>query len=157
MPPAATDQAIEIWCDGAYSSSDDCGGWAFVIKLPNNPFCELVSGAERATTSQRMEMTALLMALRHIKAPAHIVIHIDSAYVKNCFVRGWYRKWQSNGWRNAEGKPVANRDLWSALIQEMARPLSIKWVKVKGHRGIEFNEIVDRAAVQARRDLAKAA
>lgn len=147
--------AVEVWTDGAYNNTDDVGGWAFLVKVPGSPFHQLVSGAEPNTTSQRMEMKALWMALRHFEQPADLIVHTDSSYVKNGLVRKWYVKWRRNGWINSRGEPVANRHFWEALIKEVERHRSVQFVKVRGHSGIELNELVDAAAVRARREMAE--
>lgn len=152
-----TGERLQIWTDGACGKSNH-GGWAFVLHHPLNPFLSLErSGPVPNTTSQRMELTALLMALQFIRegrgwSSFPISIHTDSSYLKNCFTQGWHRTWASNGWVNSKGNPVANQDLWELLIP-LVTSRTPKWVKVKGHRGIELNERCDQLAVTARKSL----
>jgi ribonuclease HI len=72
-------------------------------------------------------------------------VHVDSSYVKNAFTNGWIARWQRNGWTSVQRQPVKNRELWQELVAEVARH-EVEWVKVRGHRGVELNERVDRLA-----------
>jgi hypothetical protein len=89
--------------------------------------------------------------LQHITKPSKFLIHADSAYVVNAIRQKWIPNWRRNGWINSKGKPVANRDLWEQLAEEIAWHESVSFVKVKGHRGIEHNERCDRLADKAKR------
>ena len=106
------------------------------------------SGGAPDTTNQRMELTAVLEAIRSIDGP--VEIHSDSTYVVNCFNDTWYEGWLARGWKNSQKKPVANRDLWEPLIDlylERADEITFTWVK--GHAGNEMNELADALAVEA--------
>ena len=113
------------------------------------------SGGEAHTTNQRMEIFAVLDALRshaHLAdehgGPLPIEIVSDSTYVVNCFRDKWWVKWQRNGWTNSQKKPVANVDLWKPLIELVnVGDVSFRWVK--GHSGDPMNDLVDRLAVEA--------
>jgi ribonuclease HI len=132
-----------VYTDGACTGNPGPGGWAWAVADGRHD-----SGAERRTTNQRMELTAVLEAVGALPGPLRIVS--DSAYVVNCFRDRWYEGWRRRGWRNAAGKPVANRDLWEPLIDAyLARrgELSFEWVK--GHSGDPMNDLVDRLAVEA--------
>lgn len=107
-----------------------------------------LSGGASHTTNNRMELTAALEALRHLRTPCAVRLHTDSAYLANAFNQNWLRGWQRNGWKTAGKKPVENRDLWEALLAESARH-RITWIKVKGHADNEFNNLADAAAVAA--------
>jgi ribonuclease HI len=102
------------------------------------------------TTNQRMEITAPLRALEALgpgSGPEGIVVRSDSTYVVNCFVQRWWAGWQRRGWRNSQGKPVANRDLWEpllALALDSSTPVRFEWVK--GHSGDRWNDVVDELA-----------
>src|ERR687894_2910235 len=98
-----------VYTDGACLGNPGPGGWAWAV--PGGPFA---SGAEKATTNQRMEITAALEAVRALPGPLEIVS--DSTYVVNCFRDRWWEQWQARGWLNKAKKPVANRDLWEPLI-----------------------------------------
>jgi ribonuclease HI len=104
------------------------------------------SGGAPHTTNQRMEVQAVLEALRALEGP--VVIVSDSTYVVNCFRDRWYVKWQKNGWKNSKKEPVANLDLWKPLIDlVLERRPEFRWVK--GHSGNRMNDLVDRLAVAA--------
>lgn len=107
------------------------------------------SGGERPTTNQRMEVRAVLEALR-AHPDERIEIVSDSTYVVNCFRDRWWQRWTTNGWRNSKREPVANRDLWEPLVT-LYRPrqvdISFRWVK--GHSGDHLNDLVDQLAVAA--------
>ena len=134
---------IEIYTDGACSGNPGPGGWAWAVAPGGEPHG---SGGERHSTNQRMEIMAVLEALR--ANPGALTIVSDSTYVVNCFRDGWWQKWLRNGWRNAKREPVANADLWQPLVElYQARRPSFRWVK--GHSGHPMNDLVDRLAVAA--------
>jgi ribonuclease HI len=136
---------IEVFTDGACQGNPGPGGWAWAV-APDGVRCG--SGGEAHTTNQRMEMTAVLMALRSLDGPLTVVS--DSTYVINCFRDRWWVRWQANGWRNSKKEPVANVDLWQPLIElVVARKPTFRWVK--GHSGDPMNEMVDQLAVVAAR------
>lgn len=146
---------VECWTDGACDAGGR-GGWAFILTIPGNPFAyHEESGPVAGTTSQRMELTALVQALIYISVQstwaAKIIIHTDSSYLKNCFTQRWYDKWLRNGWVNSKNEPVANRDIWEQLLQLLEiNNIDFRFVKVRGHRGIALNERCDQLAVAAR-------
>jgi ribonuclease HI len=143
--PAATDRIV-VYTDGACSGNPGPGGWAWAT-APDGRLRG--AGGERATTNQRMEITAVLEALRALPADAAIEVVSDSTYVVHCFRDRWWQGWQRNGWKNAKKQPVANRDLWEPLVAlylERGRP-PFRWVK--GHSGDPMNDLVDRLAVAA--------
>jgi ribonuclease HI len=107
-----------------------------------------LSGPAPSTTNQRMELTAVIEALRAIPGKRRVHVCSDSAYVVNCFRDGWHERWQQTGWRNAARRPVANRDLWEQLLAEYRRH-EVVWHKVAGHGGDPLNERVDRLARKA--------
>lgn len=131
-----------VFTDGACSGNPGPGGWAWAV--PGGPWA---SGAEPRTTNQRMELTAVLEAVRSLDGDLDVVT--DSTYVANCFRDSWYLGWRRRGWRNAAGKPVANVDLWEPLIEafEAGRFGVPRWVK--GHSGDAMNDLVDALAVEA--------
>jgi ribonuclease HI/uncharacterized phage-like protein YoqJ len=105
------------------------------------------SGAEPATTNQRMEITAALQAVRSLDGPLEVVS--DSTYVVNCFRDRWWEGWIARGWTNSQRKPVANRDLWEPLIELVRSRGNVTFRWVKGHAGDPMNDLVDRLAVEA--------
>ncbi len=137
----------EIWTDGACSGNPGPGGWGAVLKHGDTE--KDISGAEAATTNNRMELTAAIEALNALKKPAHVRLYTDSQYVKNG-VTQWIHNWKRKGWRTADNKPVANADLWQALEKAEARH-SVEWKWVRGHDGDVMNERADalaRAAIK---------
>ena len=132
-----------VYTDGACSGNPGPGGWAWAATDGRQD-----SGGESRTTNQRMELTAVLEAMRNVAGPLRIVS--DSTYVVNCFRDRWYDGWKRRGWRNAAGKPVANRDLWEPLVElYLARESELYFEWVKGHSGDPMNDLVDRLAVEA--------
>ena len=115
------------------------------------------SGGEVGTTNQRMELTAALNACREVEkmdAFARVKIYSDSAYLVNCWKQHWWRAWQANGWKNSKKEPVANPDLWMGLIPFFEKvPNGYDFIKVAGHRGVEWNEYVDKMAVRAKESV----
>jgi ribonuclease HI len=138
---------IVIYCDGACSGNQftrNKGGWGAVLRYGDH--VREISGGERDTTNQRMELTACISALEILKKrPLRVDVYSDSAYLVSCIRQGWYRKWQLNGWRNAAKKPVENRDLWERLIALLGSH-EVAFHKVEGHHGVELNERADALA-----------
>jgi ribonuclease HI len=148
MSVSASGQPVVVFTDGACSGNPGPGGWAWAVAPTGEPFG---SGGEEHTTNQRMELMAVLEALRTLGADSEagpIEIVSDSTYVVNCFRDGWWRKWQQNGWRNAKKEPVANSDVWKPLVDLVnAGDVNFRWVK--GHSGDTMNDLVDQLAVAA--------
>jgi ribonuclease HI len=140
---------VECWTDGACSGNPGPGGWAALLRTGGRE--KEVSGGERLTTNNRMEMLAVLGGLRALKRRCRVVVHTDSRYVMDAFTKGWLAKWQANGWRRADKEPVKNRELWEDLLAEVARH-EVQWKWVRGHAGSVDNERVDALAV-AQRDV----
>jgi ribonuclease HI len=136
--------------DGAVSGNPGPGGWAVILQ--SNGHERELHGSEPSTTNNRMELTALLEGLRALKKPCRVRVLCDSAYVVRAHTDGWLQRWQRNGWRKADKKPVENRDLWEALLVA-EEPHELHFELVKGHAGHELNERADALAVQARLDL----
>jgi ribonuclease HI len=148
MSVSASGQPVVVFTDGACSGNPGPGGWAWAVAPTGEPFG---SGGEEHTTNQRMELMAVLEALRTLGADSEagpIEIVSDSTYVVNCFRDGWWRKWQQNGWRNSKKEPVANSDVWKPLVDLVnAGDVNFRWVK--GHSGDTMNDLVDQLAVAA--------
>ncbi len=134
---------VTIYTDGACSGNPGIGGWAAVL-LYNGKKKE-ISGFEKETTNNRMELMAIIQGLRAVKDGWACEIYSDSQYVVDAFNKGWIESWQSNGWRTASKSPVKNFELWNALLFETARH-SVEFVKVKGHADVELNELCDKLA-----------
>ena len=134
-----------VYTDGACSGNPGPGGWAWAVAPDGTRFD---SGGEPVTTNQRMEITAVLEALRALVGEGPVQVVSDSTYVVNCFRDKWYVRWAANGWRNAKKQPVANADLWRPLIELVeANDVTFRWVK--GHSGDRLNDLVDQLAVAA--------
>lgn len=142
-PSSRSDQPVVIYTDGACLGNPGPGGWAAIV-IDGDETREL-SGAEPASTNQRMELAAAIEGLRSLGSPRRVDLYSDSAYLVNCFREAWHETWQRNGWRNAQRKPVENRDLWEALIALAVRH-RVTWHKVRGHSGDPLNERADRLA-----------
>lgn len=135
---------VIVYTDGACSGNPGPGGWGAVLMWKGKQ--KELSGGAPHTTNNRMEMQAVIEALKALKKPCRVKIHSDSALIINAFKQGWLQNWQKRGWRKADKKPVENKELWQAMLEAM-QPHEVQWVKVKGHAGIELNERVDRLAV----------
>jgi ribonuclease HI len=132
-----------IYTDGACSGNPGPGGWgAVIIDGDNNQ--KKISGKEKETTNNRMELMAPIMALKKIKANSEIVIFTDSTYVKNGITE-WIQKWKINDWKNANNKSVKNKDLWLKL-DNLCKDNKIKWTWVKGHSSNEYNNLAEELA-----------
>ena len=135
-----------IYTDGACSGNPGPGGWGAVIfdqkKNQNN-----ISGKEKLTTNNRMELTAPIMALKKIKSNSEVTIYTDSTYVKSGITE-WIKKWEKNGWKNASKKPIKNKDLWIKL-DNLCQKNKINWKWVKGHSTNKYNNLADELATQA--------
>jgi ribonuclease HI len=143
---------IVIYTDGACSGNPGPGGWGAVL-LSGEHRREL-SGGEAQTTNQRMELMAMVAALKALKVTGwEVEVHSDSAYLVNAFDRRWLDKWQANGWMNSKKEPVANQDLWAELLALTSKNRIIMR-KVKGHAGDEHNERCDQLARGAIPDTA---
>ena len=132
-----------IYTDGACSGNPGAGGWAAVLRYGEHT--KEIAGGELHTTNQRMELTAAIRALEALKRPCRVRLHSDSAYLVNAFHENWFARWQTNGWRNAKGDPVENRDLWERLLQ-LNKVHDVEWIKVQGHADDELNNLCDRLA-----------
>ena len=140
---------VEIWTDGGCKPNPGPGGWAAILCFRGTE--RELSGAEPATTNNRMELTAAAMALEALKRPCRVVLHTDSEYLRNGITR-WHQGWVRKNWRNAAGDPVANMDLWRRIL-DAAKPHNIEWKWVRGHSGNPMNERADVLATEARRLL----
>ena len=136
---------IEIFTDGACKGNPGPGGWGAVLRSGGHE--KEIAGSEVATTNNRMEMTAVIMALNALKAPSDVQLYTDSRYVIDGITK-WIFGWQKNGWKNSQKKPVLNADLWLALL-DAKKPHKVSWHWVKGHDGHPENERADVLASNA--------
>ena len=141
---------VEIFTDGACSGNPGPGGWGAVLRY-NGREKEL-SGGERDTTNNRMELTAVIKALEQLKEPCKVMLTTDSKYVSDGVSKGWAVSWQKIGWRKADKKPALNPDLWERLLELLKiHNVTINWVK--GHAGHPENERCDELAVAYYKNL----
>ena len=136
----------KIYTDGACSGNPGPGGWGAVI-LDQDDKQKNISGSEKNTTNNRMELLAAIMSLKKIKNNSEVVIFTDSTYVKNGITE-WMKNWKKNGWKNSSKKPVKNKDLWVKL-DKLCEANSVSWKWVKGHSTNEFNNLADELATKA--------
>jgi ribonuclease HI len=133
---------IEIFTDGACSGNPGPGGWGAILRKGDTE--KELFGGETLTTNNRMEMTAVIEALRALKAPVRARVHTDSQYVQKG-ISEWIHGWKRRGWKTANKDPVKNEDLWREL-DRLAAQHSIEWIWVKGHAGHPENERADELA-----------
>jgi len=134
---------ITFYTDGGCSGNPGPGGWAYAVS-EDGKLVETKSGGDAATTNNRMELTAVIMALRYAleKGEREVTVLTDSQYVKNG-ITVWINSWKKNGWRTSGRQPVKNVEYWLEL-DSLNSSLSVTWSWVKGHAGIEGNEECDR-------------
>lgn len=142
-PPELT--KVEIATDGACKGNPGPGGWGALIRSGGTE--KELSGGEKMTTNNRMELMAAIEGLRALKRPCRVTLSTDSRYVMDGLTK-WIKGWQKNGWKTAAKQPVKNAELWQALL-EAAKPHRIDWVWVKGHAGHPDNERCDKLASDA--------
>jgi ribonuclease HI len=140
---------VKIWTDGGCKPNPGPGGWAALLAFGGHE--REISGAERKTTNNRMELTAAAEALEALTRPCDVILYTDSQYVKDGITR-WSTGWVRKNWRTSTGDPVANMDLWRRLLDAASRH-RIEWQWVRGHAGNVMNERVDRLATRARQQL----
>lgn len=138
-------KTVIVYTDGACSGNPGPGGWAAILQYEGHE--KVISGGEERTTNNRMEMRAVIEALRSLREPCLVKIHSDSALIINAFTEGWIPNWIRRGWIKADKKPVENRELWEEMLAAMD-PHRVEWIKVKGHHTDELNNRVDALAVK---------
>ena len=136
---------VTIYTDGACSGNPGKGGWGAILIYAKEK--KYMSGSKQLTTNNQMELIATIEALKAILKPSNIALYTDSQYVKNG-ITSWIFNWKKNGWKTANKKPVANKDLWIEL-EKYVDFHSVNWFWVKGHSGDHYNEIADELAVKA--------
>jgi len=145
--------SLKIFTDGGCSGNPGPGGWAYVMVLETfqgETIAAKNKGAEKETTNNRMELTAVISALRALKTmnvPRRAAVYTDSQYVQKG-ISEWIQAWKRNSWRTSDKKPVKNQDLWMEL-DSLAEEFSIAWEWVRGHAGNEYNEMCDRMTQEA--------
>ena len=144
-------KTVTIYTDGACSGNPGPGGWGAILEWQGHE--KELSGGEKSTTNNRMELTAVLSALALLKEPCIVELYSDSKYVVDAIDKGWLYGWQKKGWVKADKKPVLNVDLWQQLLPLLKRhEVRLHWVK--GHAENEKNNRCDQLAVaESRRFL----
>ncbi len=139
-------KSVTIYTDGACSGNPGKGGWGAILIYNENE--KEISGFEIETTNNRMELTAVAMALKTLKEPCMVTLNSDSKYICDAINKGWLENWQKNSWIKSDKKPVLNIDLWQEIIR-LLKIHKVTFVWVKGHNKNEYNERCDRLAVNA--------
>jgi len=134
--------SVTIYTDGACSGNPGPGGWGAILRYGDHE--KELNGSEADTTNNRMEMMAVIEALRALSKPCTIDLYTDSVYVKDGVTK-WMDGWKAKGWKTASKKPVKNQDLWERIDSEIQRH-TINWHWVKGHAGHPDNERADELA-----------
>lgn len=135
---------IDIFTDGACSGNPGPGGWGAILRY--NGVEKELSGSEKETTNNRMELTAVIKAFEALKEPCEATVYTDSKYVCDAIIKKWVYSWKSNGWRKADKKPALNVDLWEQLLSLLDKHTA-EFVWLKGHAGHPENERCDKMAV----------
>ena len=135
---------VEIFTDGACSGNPGPGGWGAVLRFGERE--KELSGGERETTNNRMELTAVIEALSRLKEPCRVKLTTDSKYVCDAVLKEWVYSWKNNGWKKADKKPALNVDLWEKLLP-LLETHEVEFCWVKGHAGHPENERCDTLAV----------
>ena len=141
---------IEIFTDGACSGNPGPGGWGAVLRY-NGKEKELCGGEEH-TTNNRMELTAVISALKALKEPCEVKLTTDSKYMVDSITLGWAKSWKNNGWKKADKKPALNPELWDELLS-LLEIHEVEFIWVKGHAGHPENERCDTLAVNFYKNL----
>lgn len=140
---------VEIYTDGACSGNPGNGGWAAILSYKGIE--KEISGGEKDTTNNKMELLAVIKGLSQLKEKCNVLLYSDSNYVINAFNEGWINAWVLKGWKTADNKPVKNSDLWEILLS-LTKKHNVEFIKVKGHSDNEKN---NRCDALARNEIAK--
>lgn len=144
-----SEQHVSIYTDGSCLGNPGAGGWGVILIYKGIE--KALSGGEKDTTNNRMELRAAIEGLRALKRPCLVDIYTDSQYVRRGILE-WIENWKARGWKTADKKPVKNEDLWKELDTECQRHI-VSWHWVKGHAENELNNRVDALAVSASKKI----
>lgn len=142
---------VKIYTDGACSGNPGPGGYAAILIY--NGVEKEISGGDRDTTNNKMELTAVIKGLEMLKEKCIVTIYSDSAYIVNSIQNGWVYSWKKNNWIKSDKTKVKNIDLWEKLLKQMDFH-EVSFIKVKGHSDNEYNNRCDRLAVMQRDKMA---
>ena len=134
---------VIIYTDGACSGNPGPGGWGAILMYKDSK--KEISGGNKNTTNNIMEMTAVIEALKLLKHPCKVKLYSDSAYVVNAFLQNWTKNWIKSNWKTSDKKDVKNKELWQELI-ELTKIHNVTFIKVKGHSDNEYNNRCDELA-----------
>ena len=135
---------VEIFTDGACSGNPGAGGWGAVLRY--GEYEKELSGGEANTTNNRMELTAVIQALKALKIPCAVKLTTDSKYIVDSVTNNWVYSWKKRNWIKSDGKQALNIDLWEQLLPLLAKH-EVSFIWVKGHAGHPENERCDKLAV----------
>ncbi len=134
---------VEIWTDGACSFNPGPGGWGAILSYKGIE--KIISGGNKETTNNVMELTAVIEGLKMLKEPCLVTLYSDSSYVVNAITQNWLSTWETNGFKTSNNKPVKNRELWEGL-SSLLKTHKVTFVLVKGHADNENNNRCDKLA-----------
>ncbi len=137
---------VTVYTDGACSGNPGVGGWGAVLIY--NGHEKRIFAAEGETTNNRMEVTAVIEALKNLTEPCEVDVYSDSAYTVNAFIKGWVYDWARSNWIKSDNKPLLNADLWQQLYA-LSKTHKLNFIKVKGHADNEYNNVCDKLATDA--------
>ena len=137
---------VIIYTDGACSGNPGPGGWGAILMYKDNK--KEISGGQKNTTNNIMELTAVIEALKLLKYPCNVSLYSDSAYVVNAFLQNWITSWKKNNWKTSGKEPVKNQELWKELY-DLTKIHKVNFIKVKGHSDNEYNNRCDKLAREA--------
>ena len=143
-------EEVTIYTDGACSGNPGPGGWGAILMFQDVK--KEISGGQKDTTNNVMELSAVIEALKLLKHPCEVNLYSDSAYVVNAFLQKWIINWQKNNWKTSDKKDVKNKELWQELLA-LTNIHKVKFIKVKGHADNEFNNRCDELARNAINEL----
>ena len=144
---------VELYTDGSCSGNPGPGGWGAILRFRGLE--KELSGGERETTNNRMELTAAIRGLEALKEPCRVALYTDSQYISSAINQHWLVNWKKRGWKKADKSPVLNRELWEALDAQLSRhDVTFHWVK--GHADNAYNNRCDALAVAQTRKMQSA-
>ncbi len=135
---------VKLYTDGACSGNPGPGGWGAILIY--GKYKKEMSGGDKNTTNNKMELTAAIEGLSALTEPCEVELYSDSKYLIDGMVKGWARSWKSKGWKKSDGKPALNPELWEKIL-DLDEKHKITYFWIKGHAGNQYNEQCDRLAV----------